>query len=87
MERAYVGESFVLSFDIHDARDASRTVDAADWTVRMGDYEETGTCDVDGNTATFRFFADRAGIHDIIISYRMGQDAWKARFKISVEEP
>lgn len=88
MDRAYLGESFVPTFKMVDVRDPERTVDSAEYEIRVGgDIVATGQMEVQGNEGTFRFFAEHEGVNEIVVSYRMGQDAWKAKFRISVERP
>lgn len=87
IDRAYLGESFELNFTMKDPRDPSRTVDSGTYEVRLGNMTiDSGDLTIEGNNGSFRFTADRVGLQDIIITYSMGQDVWKARFRLSVEE-
>jgi len=91
MERAFVGESFELRFKMFDARDKTRTVDSATFTVSDGDGTiiQSGALSIqqDGHIGTFRFVASVSGPNKIVISYRIGDDAWKQPFYINVEDP
>lgn len=88
MERAYLGESFVPEFRMFDARDPTRVVDSAEYEIKVGgDIVASGQLEVENNVGRFRFFAEHEGVNEIVVSYRMGQDAWKAKFRISVERP
>lgn len=85
MEDAYLGESFVLRFSMQDARNPDRAVSSAEYQVKVGeDIITDGTMDTEGNEGSFRFSADRVGIHEITVTYHIGLDTWKAKFRINV---
>ena len=90
METAYLGESFEQPFTMYDARDKTKKVDAATFTVTVGDeMTQSGALalDEDGHTGTFRFIADTLGVHTIVISWRIGDDVWKMPFLMNVVSP
>lgn len=89
MEKAYYGESFELSFKMYDARDKTRPVQAATFTVadKDGTVVQSGALSIqeDGHTGTFRFIANTKGMNCITIAYRIGDDHWKQPFYLNVE--
>jgi len=91
MEKAFLGESFELRFRMYDARDKTRTVDSATFTVtdKDGTIIQSGALAIqeDGHTGIFRFTATAKGQNKIVISYRIGDDAWRQPFYLNVEEP
>ena len=90
MKQCYVGESFIQSFKIVKDSDATATVDAGNFEVRLdGEIVQAGTLAIaeDGHTVSFRFNSNKAGMHEIIISWRMGQDAWTEPFLMKVIQP
>lgn len=91
MQRAYLGESFELVFDISDPSDLTRTVDNATYRVITSDgaTAQSGTMSIDddGHTARFRFSADNMGVNTIEVSASMGLDRFKWPHLISVEDP
>lgn len=91
MQRAYMGESFELVFDITDPSDSTRTVDNATYRVITSDgaTAQSGTMSIDddGHTARFRFSADNLGVNTIEVSASMGLDRFKWPHLISVEDP
>lgn len=90
MEKAYYGESFELSFKMYDARDKTKAVQSATFTVsdKDGMIIQSGALSIqeDGHTGTFRFNATSKGANRIVISYRIGDDHWKQPFYLNVEE-
>lgn len=90
MQRCYAGESFELDFVIRDCKDADRAVDSGSFEVYgpEGEMLQSGilAIDSDGHTATMRFSPMVVGMHRIIVSWRMGQDAWKQPHLIQVED-
>lgn len=90
MQKAYIGESFELVFDISDPKDSERVVDTASYRVIAPDgaISQAGTMgiDEDGHTCRFRFNADVEGISTIEISWSMGLDRFKQPHLISVED-
>ena len=86
MERAYLGESFELSFRIRDSRNPDRKVDTADYIVWLDDKAvDSGRMTVEGELVRFRFQAKNVGVHRIEVSWTMGQDRFKQPFLINVE--
>lgn len=89
MQKAYVGESFELVFDINDPVDSERIVDGGTFRVISPDGEilQAGSLSVDegGHTVRFRFNAEAVGINTIEISWSMGMDRFKQPNLISVE--
>lgn len=89
MQRCYAGESFELRFDIRDPKDPDRAVDSAEFEViGPAGVRTTGTMSVgeDGHTVKMRFIPSEVGMHRIIVSWRMGQDAWRQPHLIQVED-
>lgn len=90
MQRCYAGESFELDFVISDPKDDRRTVDSGSYEVigPDGGILQSGilAIDSDGHTATMRFEPEQIGMHRIIVSWRMGNDAWKQPHLIQVED-
>lgn len=87
MDKAYLGESFEQTFTIYDARDETRTIDSATFTVTLnGTIVQSGALAIkpDGHTASFRFVAEHVGTHTITITWRMGDDNWVKPFLIEV---
>lgn len=90
MQKAYVGESFELVFDITDPKDETRVVDSASYRViaQDGAIAQAGvmSIDDDGHTCRFRFNADSLGVNTIEISWSMGMDRYRQPHLISVED-
>jgi hypothetical protein len=89
MQKAYIGESFELVFDISDPKDPERIVDSASYRVIApdGSISQAGIMSIDdgAHTCRFRFNADVEGISTIEISWSMGLDRYKQPHLISVE--
>lgn len=90
MQRCYAGESFELDFYIKDCKDESREVDSGSYEVYGPDGGLTTSgamsVDADGHTLSMRFTPDAIGMHRIVVSWRMGNDAWKQPHLIQVED-
>lgn len=89
METAYLGESFEQPFTMYDARDRTKTVDSATFTIELnGETIQSGALalDEDGHTGTFRFNATEVGVHTITITWQIGDDVWKMPFLMQVVE-
>jgi len=87
MERAYLGESFIQVFDMFDADDKTRRVDSATFKVVVnGETVQEGSLSMDdsGHVGSFRFVADHVGVHQITVTYRMGDDVWRTPFLMEV---
>lgn len=90
MHSCYLGESFEQSFKMYDARDKTKTVDSATFEVYLNNnLMQSGALaiDEDGHTGTFRFNATQTGQHRIIVSWQIGDDAWKQPFLMNVVDP
>lgn len=91
MQRCYEGESFELRFRIKDCNDETRVVDSA----TMDDIGPDGTTlssaimtvSEDGHTVSARFTASQVGMHRLVVSWRMGSDAWTQPHLLQVEGP
>lgn len=90
MHTCLLGESFEQPFKMYDARDRTKTISAATFQVYLDDeIVQSGALAIqpDGHTATFRFNASQVGMHKIVISWQIGDDAWKSSFLMNVVEP
>jgi len=89
MQECYVGESFPLKFKIKLDADETATVDSGQFEVWLGDeLMQSGTLalDQDGHTVSFRFIATKPGVHEIRLTWRIGQDHWAQPFLMKVSE-
>ena len=85
MDTAYIGESFESFYEVSDTRDPTRTPTEAYYSVYVGgELVNGGKMVISGKEISFRFEPTRAGVHDIIIQYRIGSDTWKKPFQINV---
>jgi len=87
MEKAYLGESYEQEFRIRNKKDSTVVASSATFKIVVnGQIKQSGALaqKPDGVTWSFRFIASTAGLNEIIIEYRMGDDTWIEKFWVDV---
>lgn len=86
MQDAYVGDRFPVSFTVKDTTDPDRKVSSAIFTVYVnGAVVQAGDMAIgEDNLISFRFEATRVGVHDIAVTWTMGNDRWTEVHRINV---
>ncbi len=88
MKECFVGESFPQKFVITLDSDSEVRVDSGEFEVYLDDIlMQSGTLaiDEDGHTVSFRFSATAPGVHEIRLTWRIGDDLWKQPFLMRVK--
>lgn len=92
MERCYIGESFELRFYLGCRKDEDLSVNSATMTDYGPDGEAVTTdaamsIGEDGHTASIRYTPSGVGMHRLVVTWRIGQDAWVQPNLLQVEDP
>ncbi len=87
MRECFVGETFVQKFKVTFDDDTGQTVDSGEFEITVnGEITQSGilAVDTDGRTMSFRFRPTEAGIHEIKLTWRVGDDVWVQPFLMKV---
>jgi hypothetical protein len=90
MRQCYVGESFIQKFAVSFEDDTGQTVDSGDFEIWLdGELIQSGTLGIDttGRILSFRFNPRTAGLMEIKLSWRVGDDVWRQPFLMKVVQP
>lgn len=88
MQDAYLGESFPVRFRCTDPENPDAPVENPTCTVYLnGAVVQSGTMGVDGDVVSFRFEAEREGVHELVVAYTMAGNRWVTTHRISVRSP